>query len=384
MFLSIVFFITGLLGFLTLTVMTTQYNFNRKVNFYLLVLLFFASARFFFHGVYSLISFSVDERLAMICRSFGCVVFPCVYLYFKNLIVNKKNPSVDELWYFVVPVLFGFTNMFLHKYAAFLHFYFYFLFLGIALFYLFLSYVELKNKVWFRKSKVIIVDKQKLLIRNWSFFFFAVCLLSIMRLTISLLLDIYVAGFSDGTSYLWIAAIVSCVLFFKILLTSESLFSYVEVDDKENKEEYFELVFDDFWLLSNDFSISNFQDLKLKEKVDLNLMAYIQKVEKVALEHFWFRNEAVSLGDFAEKLSMPKTHLIYLFKYHASVNFIGFKKIVRIYDAINLIEEDYLESNSLDLLSKKVGFSSNNLFFDSFKEITGVFPEEYNVMIREQ
>ena len=89
------------------------------------------------------------------------------------------------------------------------------------------------------------------------------------------------------------------------------------------------------------------------------------------------------MGDFAIKLGMPKNHLIYFFKYHANVSFVGFKKIVQIHDAINLIEKNYLESNSLALLAKKVGFSSCDLFFDNFKEITGVFPKEYNKLIKE-
>ncbi|HJS00088.1 MAG TPA: AraC family transcriptional regulator [Flavobacterium sp.] len=383
MFLGIVFFITALLGFLTLTVVITQYKSNRKVNFYLLVLFLIISFRFFFSSVDYLLPFSIDEKTAMIFRSFGCVVFPCVYLYFKNLIDNKKNPSVSELPYFVAPVLFGFTNLFIHHYAAFLHFYFYFLFLAIAFYYLFLSYVELKNKVWFRNSVTIVVEKQKVLIRNWSIFFFIVCCLCMLRLTVSLIFDIYVAGFSHGTSYLWIVAILSWVLFFKVLLTPQVLFSFNEIDNKLKKQSGFELVFDDFWIFSNEVKITNIQDLNLKVSVDEHLMAYVQEIEKMALEHFCFREEAVSLGDFAEKLKIPKSHLIYLFKYHASVNFISFKKIVRIYDAINLIEEGFLESDSLDLLSKKIGFSSKEIFFKSFKEITGVFPEEYNSMIRE-
>lgn len=383
MFLSFVFFITGLLGFLTLTVVIAQFKTNRKVNFYLLVLFFFISFRFVFNGVYVLLPFSINEELGLVFRSFGCVVFPCVYLYFKNLIADKKKVSLDELRYFIVPVLFGFINILIFKYAPFLHFYLYFLFLGIALFYLFLSYIELKNKLWFRKSKNPFVKQQKVLIRNWSFFFFVVCALTILRLAVSLLLDVYVAGFSDGTTYLWISAIISCVLFFKVLLTHETLFGYPEINNKSKKQQSFELVFNDFWIASKEISVNNDQDLKLKGRIDQDLINYIQEVERAALEHFYFRTPAVSLGDFAIKLGIPKNHLIYFFKYHATISFVSFKKIVQVHDAINLIEENYLDSNSLALLSEKVGFSSSNLFFHSFKEITGVFPKEYNKMVKE-
>lgn len=383
MFLSFVFFITGLLGFLTFTVVVTQFKTNRKVNFYLLVLFFILSSRFLFNGIYSLIPFAIDEKLGLIFRSFICVVFPCIYLYFKNLIKDKKNLSLGELRYFIVPVLFGFSNILIHQYAPFLHFYFFFLFLGIALFYLFLSYVELKKKLWFRKSRNPFVEKKEVLISDWSYFFFVVCVLMIIRLAVSLLLDVYIAGFSDGITFLWLGAIVSCILFFKVLLAHETLLGYLDVNDEEKKQDCSELVFDDFWILSKNVSINNAQDLKLKERVDESLMTYICEVERMALEHFYFRNPSVTLGDFAVKLGIPKSHLIYFFKYHATISFVGFKRIVKIHDAIRLIEENYLESNSLALLSKKVGFSSCDLFFDNFKEITGVFPKEYNKLMKE-
>lgn len=382
MFLSIVFFITGLLGFLTITVVMAQYEINRKVNFYFLVLLFFISVRFFFNGVYVLVPFKLNENLGLFYRSFGGVIFPCVYLYFKNLIVNKKNPTQDELRYFIVPVLFGFFNLLIHIYVPSWNLYCYFLFLAIVLFYLSLAYLELKNKLWFKKSKFTIIERQKVLVRNWSFFFFTICVLMIIRLMVSLLLDIYVAGFSNGTNFLWISAIISFCLFFKVLMTNETLFNAEESNDKQKVVKYSELVFHDLWVLTDEKEINSVQDLKLKERIDQNLMTYIHEVERVALEDFCFRNSVVTLSDFAIQLKIPKSHLIYLFKYHADISFVGFKRVVQIYDAINLIEEGYLGLSTLELLSKKVGFSSYDLFFSNFKEIAGVFPDEYNVLIK--
>ncbi|OYX85319.1 MAG: hypothetical protein B7Y83_05180 [Flavobacteriales bacterium 32-34-25] len=383
MYLSVVYFITGLLGFLTFTVVITQYNSNKKVNIYLLVLLFFASSRFLFSAVNILNPFVVNENLMIVFRSFGGVVFPCFYLYFKSLVTNKKNVTKDDLKYFAIPVLFGFTNLLILEYASFLHIYVYFLFSAIALYYVFLSYVELKNKLWFRKSKVAIIDKQKVLLRNFTIFFFVICALTILRLVVSLFLDIYVAGYSDGTNYLWIAAIFNCVLYFKILLTPSVLHNSLISSDEGNKKEYFELVFEDFWNLTDAVLVSNSQDLRLKERVDNNLLTYVHEVERMALEQFCFRNPSVSMRDFAIKLGIPKSHLLYLFKYHSNVSFIEFKKTVRIYDAISLIEAGYLKSNTLMSLSKKTGFSSYSSFLLNFKEITGVIPQEYNKMIRE-
>jgi AraC-like DNA-binding protein len=56
--------------------------------------------------------------------------------------------------------------------------------------------------------------------------------------------------------------------------------------------------------------------------------------------------------------------------------------VVRIIDAVNLIETNYLNVNTLDSLARKVGFSSYNTFFTSFKEITGNTPRAISEEIK--
>lgn len=377
MLLNIVFFMTGLLGFLTFAVVVSQYKTNRKVNFYLLVLILFASFRFFFNGIYTLIPFSVDQELLILFRSFVCVVFVCIYLYFRCLVVNRKNPVRKDLYHFIVPVLFGFSNLLIRKYAASFHLISYVLFALIPLFYLFLSYKELMNEVWSKESKTVLLGKQKVFIRNWTIFFFAFCVIVVSRLEVSLFLDIYIAGFSDGARYLWISAILCSLLFLKILMTPTVLHINSLLSNSVRSKEDFELIFDDFWILFGAISIEDSRDLQLKEEVEDNLESYIYAIESLALEHFYFRNPSVAIEDFAVELEISKSHLIYFFKYHSNVSFTEFKRTVRIYDAIGLIEEGFLESGTFQSLSEKTGFSSYNLFLDSFKEISGVLPGEY-------
>ena len=54
-----------------------------------------------------------------------------------------------------------------------------------------------------------------------------------------------------------------------------------------------------------------------------------------------------------------------------------------IIDAVALIEEGYLKTNTLDSLSKKVGFNTYNSFFMGFKEITGKAPQNYVTTLTE-
>ena len=83
------------------------------------------------------------------------------------------------------------------------------------------------------------------------------------------------------------------------------------------------------------------------------------------------------MKEFAVVLNIPKSHLKYLFKYHSKTSFSDFKKISRIQDSLDLIDQNFLTTNTLESLSKEVGFTSYNPFFTSFKDVVGKSPQEY-------
>ena len=101
------------------------------------------------------------------------------------------------------------------------------------------------------------------------------------------------------------------------------------------------------------------------------------QIDSFIEENKFFRQQGLSINDFAHKLRMPKSHLSFLFKYHSEISFTDFKKYVRIKNAIQLIDNDYLKSNTFDSLAKEVGFTTYNTFFISFKEVTGKAPQNY-------
>jgi AraC-like DNA-binding protein len=49
----------------------------------------------------------------------------------------------------------------------------------------------------------------------------------------------------------------------------------------------------------------------------------------------------------------------------------------RIKDCINLIEEGYLITNTLESLAFKTGFASYNPFYSAFKKATLLSPQDY-------
>ena len=89
------------------------------------------------------------------------------------------------------------------------------------------------------------------------------------------------------------------------------------------------------------------------------------------------RNGTASIDDLAQEIKIPSSHILYLFKYHSNESFVDFKKIIRIYDALSLIKNGYLNSQTFESLAVEVGFTSYTSFFLSFRQITGRSPQDY-------
>jgi AraC-like DNA-binding protein len=83
------------------------------------------------------------------------------------------------------------------------------------------------------------------------------------------------------------------------------------------------------------------------------------------------------MRDLAQVLNIPISHLKFVFKYHSKLSFSDYKKISRIQNSLKLINNNYLATNTLESLSKEVGFTSYNPFFTCFKDVVGKSPHEY-------
>ena len=65
------------------------------------------------------------------------------------------------------------------------------------------------------------------------------------------------------------------------------------------------------------------------------------------------------------------------FFFDTSTNYGFFKKFIRVQRAIGLIEEDYLENDSVESLAKTVGYSSRAPFYIAFEQIIGKSLTDY-------
>ncbi len=372
----IIYIAVVILGVITAAIIS-QNKSNRAFNIYLIILLSIISFRFLF-----VIMTKFNENFAPLLslNHFFSLLIPIVYLYFKNLVNDVKKIKKKDIIHIIFPLFLGGLNVINNKFNYF----------GISselilriviVVYLFIYvlkiFILLKNSIWKRNSKIIIINQQNELIMNWSIFLFIIIFLAAIRLSTSIFIDLISGDYTSRKNELWISGILFIILFIKVLSTPEILFGYNALYKKINLKKT-SLLLNDIWLLNDKKEIKNQQDALLKDKIYPNLIGCIKNIERLAIEEKVFRNQKITKIEIAKKLELPKSHLKYIFKYHSKINYTEFKKMIKIHDALQLIETGYLKLNTLEGLAIKVGFASYNPFFTSFKEITGTTPQAYN------
>lgn len=373
--------LVGLLGLITTTIVFIQHKSNRAINLYLILLFCLISIRFLLETIFYFYKNLIPNFSYF---PFFIIIIPLFHLYIKNIIANTKQYRLKELWHFVFPLVLSFGNLlnnyyyFLGKYSVVI---LNIIFVVYAIIYLAIDFLFLKKNVWNRNSKIQIIDVQNNLLRKWTLFLFVIYIAISIRLIMTLFFDLLNSSFSAGKNQLWISGILWIIIFVKILITPEILFGYNALYKKINEQKKLDLSLNEIWVLIEKTNFKNQQDEILKVKIYDDLIKNLKNIERLAFEEKSFRKAKTSATEFAKKLEIPKSHLNFIFKYHCKITFTEFKNIIKIYDALQLIESGFLKINTLDALAIKVGFSSYNPFFTSFKDVTGSTPQAYNKQI---
>ena len=368
----------GVLGLVTTSIIFIQYKSNRTINLYLILLFGIISIRFLIETVFYFYKNLIPNFSYF---PFFSILIPLFHLYIKNIIANSRQHKLKELWHLAFPLILGFGNLlnnhylFLGKYSIVI---LNLIFVSYAFIYLIVGFLLLKKNVWNRNSKIQIIDVQNNLLRKWTLFLFMIYLAISLRLMLTLFFDLINSSFSAGENQLWISGILWIIIFIKILTTPEILFGYNALYKKISDQKKSLILIDEIWVITEKNKINNQQHCLLKGQIYPKLTKYLKDIEYLVLTEKCFRKPEISATEIAKKLEIPKSHLKFVFKYHSKVSFSEFKKIIKTYDALQLIDYGYLKTNTLEALALKVGFSSYNPFFTSFKEITGTSPQIYN------
>jgi AraC-like DNA-binding protein len=352
-------------------------------------LLAIITIRHFFHFAYSLSPIDILDNMLVYLDSGILISTPFFYLYFENLVFEDGFKAKKSI-HFALPVILFFiitksklsngnnlkfsliVNEGLPNLAGTI---FIILSMLFALGYLIAGFILLRRNVWNRKSEIKVIQEQNDLIKKWTLFLFAMfLLLFLIRLFMLTILNLKMGYNQD---LIWIPALVWCSVFIHIILTPELIYGYnfyKEKIDASNSQ----VVLPKMWNLKNTAEeIIVAKDAKLAEKVLPMLTEYIHKIEEASFHSREFRKPAFSIDDFASYLGVPSSHLNFIFKYYCKDSFVDYKKFVRIHDAIKLMENGYLKSNTIESLSAEVGFITYNTFYVAFKSITGTTAQAY-------
>lgn len=381
MIINLLSIITALFGFLTIIITLLSFRENRMMNFYLTLIFVLISFRFLLNGFFPFGYLSFLKEYYINYSKFLILIIPSFYLYFKNLIADEKLFIKTDLAHFIFPVVFLTLNIFIVSTNDLLPALFYFSCYSVLflynIVYCILAYHLLNENVWTKKGAVTTMNKHNKLIQNWTLFLFIILIINLIKLfTVLFVEEDYQQAFVAGDRFQWVGAIIWILTFFKVLISPEILYGYPTINEVI-KEPNSPISLDNDWIMEFNKESKNSQDNKLKEKIDKNIVLYIEEIEKVSKEFEPFKDPKFSLPDLALKLNIPNSNLNYLFKYHSKISFSDYKKKVRIHQSIRLIESNYLKTHTLDTLAKKVGFASYNPFFTSFKNITGKSPQKY-------
>lgn len=371
MILFIIYTIIGSLVFISTIVMTLWFNSNRILNSYLILISIVLCAYLVLYGVHNIYNNILDIPYINYYQVV-LTLLPAVYLFFQKLFFNLKYPEKKDMFFFLVPVLCFNTvgGNFNLRFNLILHFV---LFILYVVFYFFLIIRLLSNHLWNIEKR----RRYSLVVVDWAIFIFKMLIIVLLHFLIFVSIQL-VSSKNKFNFFLDFSFLIVFVIgYFKVILTPELLYGNNHKNDNLHELEN-KIVLPDVWSYDSIKKSKAKKDIFLKEKVVLNLNEHINAIEKVAIINYAFRNNNFSLNELSLESGIPKYYLEYIFKHHCKLNFDAYKRLVRVFDAMNLINQGYLKNNTLNTLSEFVGFSSYNPFFLSFKQVLGVSPYEFN------
>ena len=374
-FHDLTFVLNGTLGLLCAVILLFSIKSDRTVNTYLAIMVFLVSIRFILRGYYELTNQPVF--IANISKGMAFVFgFPLTYLYCRQLVFHERKPKLKNLLHFILPIFIIIEN----KFQVFRDFFEIELtgVISVILITLYPSYFILITDmlvkfIWRKPSHIEIESQQAIFLKKWTFILFIAFALMGIRL-FSAIIFLQNKEFISDNSFLWMNSLAWFIIFMIIITSPSILNGYIGQISRDRKEDAKSI---SQWRLKPVNTITNAHDIQISQKINGDLTDYFFQIDQFIKQAHFFRQSGLSINDLALKLKMPKSHLSFIFKYHSTISFSDFKKLIRIQDAIALIDAGYLKSNTFESLSKEVGFSTYNTFYIAFKEVTSKAPQEY-------
>lgn len=370
MHIHILFLILGSTCLITTFVMSIWVITNRILNIYLLFTFFFASLHLIFHGLNHIYLFQNIHYPNLNYYQIILILMPTLYLYFEKLLINQKIAEKNDFQHFIFPIVL------LNYFSSIENIFLFFIILSYSIYYTYKTFLLLKYNYWrIKKNQPFTYDFS--IVSSWTKFLFVVEILYLIIIYF-LKIENIIEGKERCNFYFEIALLILyTIVYFKIIFSPFIFYGNPSLFKRVESSSVSKLCITSVWLTKINVDEMTPKEKILNDRIMINISDYIEQIERIVLIDFALRNPDYSLYNFSLELGIPKYYLDFIFKYYCKVSFNDYKKMARIYDAVELINSGYLKSNKLVTLSKQVGFSSYNPFLVNFKELTGVSPFEF-------
>jgi len=372
--------IVSFLGFLILFIINFKYRALSNINIFLQIPIGISACRFFFHAISLVYRTSLTNSLINTFDILATMSIVCFYLYIKRLVFKPNNVKITNLHLLsplLLIVVFFLIQVIDVPYKPIVRMSYAGSAILIAIFYCILTYRLLNKHVLNRPKSIKSFAVQDQVIYGWVLFLFICACILVLSFSVRVILYNFYDVTKSQSSLLLGSSILWLVLFVKILMTPKILYGYDILTNKIDTMAIPSLAMESMWSYSETQAITNEKDQRLSPKITPFLREHFHRIEEATIFNKFLRNGDSSIDDLAQEIKIPSSHMVYLFKYHSNESFIDFKKIIRIYDALNLIKNGYLNSHTFESLAVEVGFTSYTSFFLSFRQITGKSPQVY-------
>jgi AraC-like DNA-binding protein len=370
---------TALLGFCSIAVLLTRFRESRRVSFYFLFFLFLSNLRLLGHGLIDFIPIPINIKL--FDTLFLLLSWPLLYLFILEITGTKSRINKYDFLHFILPfVIFCLTYSNINWTPETYEIGGKILIILAILYnivYTIVAYKVMNENLWKKTVDLTKISLHTKVNRKLVIYIYIIIVLMEIRFLYNIATNFHANWYSKINNFLWVGALINLVLYLKLIFFPDYFYDYEYYKKKNKKYEKQAISVDKTWIFEVPKEINNVQDAFLKEKIEPNLEQYILRIENLAINTDCFITENFTTTNFADEMAIPKSYLRYIFKYHCSVSFNDYRKIIRVQKAKLLIKEGYLKKNTMESLASHTGFSSYSAFFKNFKSVTGFSPQEY-------
>lgn len=364
MFLSILSLLVGFLCLFVVLLMLFNQNSDRKINVYLIIILFLAGLQRFINGMEVLGLLDVTYSPLKIRLIAAFFIVPVYYLFFRRLIKASVNLKT-ELVHFILPTMLVLIDVFYIEYTVS---YYFFLIFSIAYF---TAVIYLVSGLVKTKKRSLLENTSYKTIRKWTFLMFFITFLLVGFSNYFLFsgeeAGINLNDFYRYSSLLWLIALIYIFKNPVIIFGEKNLIKNIQVYEPQ------------------EFLIWSRRPLKLIEERD-NVLYYtlstkidgiILNIQKLQKSKQLLLKIAFTANNLAKELKIPKSHVDFIFKYHCHYSVNDFSNLIKINFAVSLMNEGYLEKYTIASLGEKCLFNSRFTFSKNFKKFMGVSVSDY-------